>query len=139
MRALLLLGFAGLTALAGGCRTPDGATAVPVRFDSMDDYQNRRATAMDRLTDAVGEARATDVSACRALAVGAKACGGPTAYVVFSSTATDAAEAERLAGDVTALDRAANLQFGLVSTCEMLLEPAVALDAGRCVAAPPGR
>ena len=131
MRALLLLAL-----LAAGCRTPDGASADPVRFDSMDDYQSRRSVAMDRLTDAVGEARAGDASACRALAVGAKACGGPTAYVVFSSTATDPAEAERLAGEVTALDRAANDQFGLVSTCEMLMEPAVALDAGRCVAAP---
>lgn len=136
MRALLLLVLA-LPLLVAGCRTPDGASAVPVRFDSMDDYQARRAAAMDRLTDAVGDARATDVAACRALAVGAKACGGPTAYVVFSSTATAPATAERLAGDVSSLDRAANAQFGLVSTCEMLMEPSVALDAGRCVAAPP--
>jgi len=122
--------------LLAGCTTPGGASADPVRFASMDDYQARRATAMDLLTDAVGESRAGDASACRALAVGAKACGGPTQYVVFSTTATDAAEAERLAGAVTALDRAANDQFGLVSTCEMLMEPAVALDGGRCVAAP---
>ena len=132
MRLSLLLAL--LT--VAGCTTPGGAAADPVRFDSMDDYQARRSAALDRLTDAVGEARAGDVAICRALAVGAKACGGPTQYVVFSSAATDAAEAERLAGEVTALDRAANAQFGLVSTCDMLMEPNVALDGGRCVAAP---
>ncbi len=133
MRTLLLC---GLLALVAGCTTPGGAASDPVRFASMDDYQSRRTAAMERLTAAVGDARATDASACRALAVGSKACGGPTQYVVFSTVATDATEAERLAGEVTALDRAANAQFGLVSTCDLLMEPGVAVEGGRCVAAP---
>lgn len=139
MRLALFLALAALPlAGLGACRTsaPSAADeAPPARFASEADYQTRRAAAVRRLDAAIGEARATDVSACRAVPVGAKACGGPVEYRVYSSTTSVVAEVERFAEVVTALDTTANRQFERVSDCMLLLEPTPTLVGGRCVAA----
>lgn len=83
----------------------------------------------------VGDAACQDSSQCRAIAYGHKACGGPAGYLVYSTMHTDEAALKSAVEQYTRAARAAE-RPGMVSTCEMLLEPAVACQAKRCVRAP---
>ena len=80
---------------------------------------------------------------CRAVPVGARLCGGPSAWLAMS--AANMAAAAPLAERYTALRKAANeaaAREGRVSTCEVILEPAVGCAAGYCrtiPGAPSGR
>lgn len=136
MRALLLLVAA--MSLAACTQLIDSGTEAPAAeasaFRDEADYRAQREQAVADLDALIGEAAAAQVSACRVVAVGAKACGGPMAYRVYSATASDASRVEAAAARVTALDRRANEQFQYVSDCMLVEPPQVALVDGRCVA-----
>ena len=113
---------------------PDaGPPGDGVPFASQDDYRQQRADAVARL-DAAAGAGARAASACYAVPVGAKACGGPASFVVASRESSDSLVVARLAARVTALDRRAIDQFNLGSTCNVVVAPETALRGGRCVA-----
>ena len=78
-------------------------------------------------------ASCTSTAQCRAVAVGAKACGGPEAYLAWSVTTS---REDRLMAAVAAqaeARRRENEQSGRMSDCMMLDEPAARCVAGRCV------
>lgn len=114
----------GLFALAGCSLTGD----------DYDDYLEDRARLVAELDRRIGAAEADAPDACHVVAVGAKACGGPTDYRVYSSAA-DVEAVEAAAAAVTALDEDANRRFDLVSDCMVVVPPRPALVGGRCVAA----
>lgn len=141
MRLFVLL-LGGLPLLAA-CHTPPtaddssdvrDATAPAVAFADEADYRRQREAAATRLAAAVEPARASSVAACRVVPTSEQACGGPTTFAVFSAEDPDAAETERLAARLVALDRQANRQFGWASTCMAYAPPTPALRDGRCVA-----
>ena len=80
---------------------------------------------------------------CRAVPVGARLCGGPSAWLAMS--AANMREAAPLAERYTALRKAANAaaeQEGRVSTCQVIPEPAIGCAGGFCrplPSAPSGR
>ncbi|MDT0633076.1 hypothetical protein RQM47_09675 [Rubrivirga sp. S365] len=102
--------------------------------DDYDDYLDDRARLVADLDRLIGAAEADAPGACRVVAVGAKACGGPADYRVYS-TAADAEAVERVAAEITTLDEDANRRFELISDCSVPPEPRPALVGGRCVAA----
>ena len=113
---------------------PPGGEEIPATFASEADYRQRREAVAARLAAAIGEATAAEVSACRAVPVGEQACGGPSAFAVYSAESADAGEVERLAGVLVALDVVANRQFEYASTCMLQAPPPLALRDGRCLA-----
>lgn len=132
MRLLLL------ALLAAGCSTASPSEGDAQEADppeTVEEYQEQRAALVDRLDAAIGEAKASDVGACRVVAVGAKACGGPAEYRVYSTSDADADTVEALGDEIARLDAYANEQFGLVSTCEMVNPPRPNVLNGRCVGA----
>ncbi len=138
MRCLFLSLFC-LPLVAAGCSTfsetdpAAGRTLASFDVETEEEYRAKRAEMVAALDEMIGAAEAADVAACRVVAVGEKACGGPAAFLVYSATASDADAVEALAGEITALDREANRAFDLVSDCMARLEPAPALVDGRCV------
>ena len=84
---------------------------------------------LDRL---IGDAEASGLSACRTVPVGAKACGGPTDYAVYSAEASEAAAIVQTAEEITRMDEQANREFGLGSDCAVTPEPAVVWVGGQC-------
>ena len=74
------------------------------------------------------------MGACRVVATSEQACGGPRSFAVYSAEASDAAEVERLAERLVALDDLANRQFEYASTCVAYEPPTPAVVGGRCVA-----
>jgi hypothetical protein len=92
-------------------------------------------TRLDRMiTDA---ARCTGDGECRSVAVGGKACGGPTGYRAYSANGADPKAVETLASQERELALAAARATGRVSNCLMLADPGARCDQGRCVTGGP--
>lgn len=73
-------------------------------------------------------------SDCDYLAFGSKACGGPKAYLVFS-TSIDVALLQQKVATYNALENAFNKKWGIISDCSFLLPPtSVACINGNCKA-----
>ena len=90
---------------------------------------------MRREIDAlIGDATGASIAECRYAALGAKPCGGPWQYVIYSASSTDStALAERLTA-YNALEAEMNERYGLASDCSVPNVPVVAYREGRCVA-----
>ena len=86
----------------------------------------------------IGPAACSTGAQCRTVAVGAKACGGPSAYLAWSTEDTDAARLADLAARQAAAQRRENEAGRLVSNCALVTDPGAACVAGRCQLAPPG-
>ncbi|MGQ3094167.1 MAG: hypothetical protein ACT6RP_12010 [Roseateles sp.] len=124
LHPLLVVAFAS-TALASCAQTPTAAEPEPQRLAR-------------ELRTLIGPASCTADSQCRSLPVGAKACGGPTGYLAWSTKHTDEAALKALVAKQTAAQRHANTRPGLVSDCAVLVDPGARCEAGRCVLLPPG-
>ena len=103
-------------------------------FGSFEVYQQARQAAEADLGRLIGDAEASGLSACRTVPVGAKACGGPSHYVVYSTEAAEAAAIVQAAEDITQLDEQANREFDLTSDCAVTPEPTVVWAGGQCQA-----
>lgn len=84
----------------------------------------------------IGEARAQRPEQCRVHPVGAKACGGPQAYLVYSTATSSERQIEELARRYTEAEQKYNRVTGSASTCSYLMPPAVGLENGKCVSEP---
>ena len=71
----------------------------------------------------IGDAVCESDAQCDTIAVGAKACGGPEAYLPWSSLRTDATALQAAASREAAVARAAVSARGMVSNCAMLVDP----------------
>ncbi|WP_462153453.1 hypothetical protein [Pseudoalteromonas piscicida] len=70
---------------------------------------------------------------CKVIAVGDRACGGPSSYLVYSTRSADEAQVEQLAEQITTLERAYNMQNQMMSICQHLIEPATQCVENKCV------
>ena len=90
----------------------------------------------------VGTPRCRVDADCKAIGVGARACGGPERYLAWSTRSTDGARLAAAVARHARLREAADAKAGLASTCVVAEEPAVRCqrdagqDWGRCVALP---
>jgi hypothetical protein len=81
----------------------------------------------------IGTPTAGTLAQCRLAALGVRPCGGPRTYLAYSLAETDSAALAALVNVYDQLDRERNAREGLVSTCELMLPPELALEGGRCV------
>lgn len=91
---------------------------------------------LQEIRSAAGVARADDLSQCRAIGLGAKPCCGPERYLLYSTLTADE---QRLLALVERYNQAAEQRSrdeGLVSDCQVVEEPALALEGGFCMAIP---
>jgi len=84
---------------------------------------------------AVGPASCRAKEQCRAVGVGAKPCGGPRSYLIYSTATTDSAALALIAQRYDAADARQNRVQGLVSDCTFLPPPQLECVAGRCTGA----
>lgn len=108
---------------------------------SCNDDQNTVATD-ERLAELEQEIQAiiepptaSNLAQCQAIAFGAKACGGPKTYLIYSTAQTDEARLRTLVNEYNRLDAERNERLGLGSDCALVVQPDVALVGGQCVAA----
>ena len=85
------------------------------------------------VTAQIGESRAENVSQCKLVAVGAKPCGGPTGYAVYSTLQTDENKLLKLVRELNDLSRKYNEEAQVDSTCVITPPPReVYLENGIC-------
>ncbi len=84
----------------------------------------------------VGKAEATELAQCRKVGLGYRACGGPASYLVYSVQGLDEASLLQKVSRYNALSQAESERLGLMSTCQIIEEPAITLNAGVCQAMP---
>lgn len=104
--------------------TPQGGTPTRAEVDRL--YAQARA-----LAHTEGCSTPND---CRAAPAGARACGGPSEYIVYCAKRTDVARLTALLAQLERAEQAYNRTSGLASTCEMREPPTVTLENGRCAA-----
>jgi hypothetical protein len=82
--------------------------------------------------DHVGEAEADHLSQCSMLPIGAKPCGGPWGYLVFSSENSSETFLKKLINRYNVLDAKRNKEEGRMSTCDIARKPDLVLTDGTC-------
>lgn len=129
MRAVCaLLAVAALAAAATGCKDEDRDPAADIA----------QLAAMEAEIDAlIGDAACPGGADCRAVAFGAKPCGGPWKYKVYAAAKVDTVALLRLIEDYNATNARLNEAWGWVSDCAFVSEPAVDCVEGRCRAVEP--
>jgi hypothetical protein len=75
---------------------------------------------------------------CHSVAVGAKACGGPTGYRAYSSKTVSSASVDALAQQQRDLAAQAARASHQVSTCYMLGDPGAHCEKNKCATGPAG-
>lgn len=75
---------------------------------------------------------------CRAIAFGAKPCGGPRQYLIYSAAATDTVQLAREVARYNEAERKRNREEGRMSDCSLVAKPEVTCRSGRCQAATAG-
>lgn len=93
---------------------------------------------MAQIRALIGDAACTESSQCHTLAIGARACGGPQAYLPWSSAKTDGAALAALGEKFKKEREAAIAASGEMSTCQFLPDPGAVCKAGTCQLNPPG-
>ena len=80
----------------------------------------------------VGKARADRVSQCAILPIGAKPCGGPWGYLVYSKKESNESRLKKLIERYDKLDEIRNIEEGRVSTCDVAQPPDLIIENGSC-------
>lgn len=99
------------------------------------------APLLQQIQAEIGDAACDSSDQCRTLAVGSKACGGPERYLPWSSKRSDGARLGQVAEQYAQARRIEDEKSGMMSTCELIMDPGATCQQQRCVLLPrgPGR
>lgn len=111
-------------------RAPVAAPAAPASTAANGDLASVEAQLDGVLTQA---SACTADAQCRTVAVGAKACGGPTGYRAYSSQSASPDSVDALAQHERELAAAQAKASHQVSPCFMLADPGARCQQNRCV------
>ena len=98
-------------------------TADRARLDKME----------SKIDDLIGEPTCKDAKECRVMAFGAKPCGGPWSYKVFSMSSVDSTALADQVDDYNKFNKTLNNRHGWSSDCAVVMPPNVDCVEGRCV------
>jgi hypothetical protein len=136
MRKLLLPLILACASCTTDARSPS-APPQPVPAAKSAPAADRSGT-VGQIGAMIGAAACTDSSQCRTLPLGARACGGPEAYLPYS-TAASSDTALRALGERYKQERQAqNQASGAVSDCRFMVDPGAVCQAGACQLVPGG-
>jgi hypothetical protein len=133
-RSLLLALTIVSVALAAPNAVPSGG--LPKAEHSVTDQSDRVRLRHLKLAidEEIGEPRADNVAQCKYIPFGAKPCGGPWSYLVYSTARTDESKLQRLVREFNALQKKINQEEQLGSDCSVPPEPELLLENGVCAA-----
>jgi outer membrane murein-binding lipoprotein Lpp len=92
------------------------------------DQQASLATLNSQLNDIVSNNSCTASFQCKVLEVGARACGGPSKYVVYSTLNSPQERAEQIAQQITKKQQAQNSIEGLTDCLPVLEVQSLCID-----------
>lgn len=132
-RSTLLL-MASFWVAACGTSAPDAGVVRPET--SLQSALGAEAELRRAIEVEVGAAACADSTQCKALALGALACGGPEGWLAWAPSSTRPKEVQKMAARLEAMARERNRRFGLASVCTVQPEPQAICQLGRCVLRP---
>ena len=109
---------------------PNPEPAKPASVDSTAPADS--AQLASELRALIGPAACSSDAQCRTVAIGAKACGGPSAYLAWSTRNTDAERVAALARRQSEAQHRELVSSGMRSTCSVVSDPGASCFAGRC-------
>ncbi len=118
-----LLGMLVAAVVTSACAQ---STADPVK------NQAGSAALLAAIQSEVGGAPCDSQQQCHSAPLGAKPCGGPDAYIAWSSKQTDEKRLTALLAQYAAARSQESRQSGDSSTCMMVTNPGASCQAGRC-------
>lgn len=80
-------------------------------------------TQVEKIRALIGDAACDSDAQCRTIPIGAKACGGPEAYLAWSTKRTDATALREAAAGHGTLPPPARLRPGMRSDCMLVTDP----------------
>ncbi|WP_404341588.1 hypothetical protein [Pseudoalteromonas mariniglutinosa] len=89
--------------------------------------------AQQQLEQLITDPHCDNNSQCKVLAVGRRACGGPSSYIVYSTKMTIQDEVEKLAKHITTLESQYNTANNMMSICQHLTTPQAQCSNNNCV------
>jgi hypothetical protein len=87
---------------------------------------------LEQIRAMIGNATCNAPSQCRTLPVGARACGGPEAYLPYSTANLSEPALQALAERYKAEREAQNQASGMMSNCRFIPDPGAVCRAGTC-------
>jgi len=87
---------------------------------------------LEQIRTMIGSASCTDSSQCRTLPVGARACGGPEAWLPYSTANLSEPALKALAERYKSEREAENEKSGMLSNCRYIPDPGAVCRAGTC-------
>lgn len=84
---------------------------------------DRQATGQVDVVALIGDADCRTDAQCSTVGVGSKPCGGPQAYLAYSTAVTDTAVLRQAVTRQADVDRAAHRRLGIASTCSVVPDP----------------
>ena len=101
-------------------------------FNESDDLARLAALKTEVLL-VVGEADCSEIGECRSLPLGAKPCGGPWEYLIYSTTNSDTLRIKEKVEEYNEWNRVLNSRYGYVSDCGIAEEPQLLCLNRKCV------
>jgi hypothetical protein len=86
------------------------------------------------IEEMIGDAACLEGADCRYIAFGAKPCGGPWEYKIYSVTNVDTVKLQEVVAEYNSFNAHLNRKYGWISTCDIPSVPRVGCRDGRCVA-----
>lgn len=119
--------------LASGCQSqsPPVSQSVPAKAHQAD--LRAEADLLAQIRNEMGTAICSSDAQCRTLPVGAKACGGPQAWVPWSTQMGRPEVLRDWADQLATLQRLRHARSGELSNCQHYPDPGSMCQAQRCV------
>ena len=86
----------------------------------------------NRIVAEIGSADCSSHAQCGTIALGAKACGGPQAWLAWSTAVSREGTLNALSAQLALLQKQRQAQSGMVSTCQFIADPGALCQAQRC-------
>ena len=121
-----------ISLLSSACSAANESSSTP----SVAPTLSERIQAVDsEAADLASDTYCEVVSDCAFVAMGQRACGGPSSYKVYSKLIGEAAvsKLQALSAESNALAKKANQESGFLSTCEMYPQPSPSCVKNQCV------
>jgi hypothetical protein len=101
--------------------------------DDEADDRARLETMEEEILLFVGEPECSDSTDCRSIGLGAKPCGGPWRYLIYSIANVDSVDLVLRVAEFNEFNRVLNRRYGWISDCSVPNKPNLGCQDGRCV------
>ncbi len=104
----------------------------PVTLTDFETDQERLEVIWNDIQLEIADKSCDQNGACKSLAFGKKACGGPAGFLIYSSSNVNEAKLKDLVEQYTALQAAMNEEYNLNSDCALETPPDISCVNGQC-------